>query len=108
MSEELTWAIPRSQRAARRLEIAIAQPGARYSWRRLVLQLFLAIVLLYALATAVRIYARGYYIFLPNYARQAFAAVPAHTTPTHVFFLFVDHFEPDWDVARTERWADRY
>lgn len=28
--------------------------------------------------------------------------------PTHVFFLFADHFEPDYDVERVERWSARY
>jgi hypothetical protein len=29
-------------------------------------------------------------------------------SPTHVFFLLTDHFEPDWDADRVENWAERY
>jgi hypothetical protein len=70
----------------------------------------LAIVLFYAGATVVRIYTRKYYIFLPGYARQSWAAAAQAPVagPTHVFFLLTDHFEPDWDVEWTRQWADRY
>jgi hypothetical protein len=71
--------------------------------------MLLAVVALYVLATVVRIYARRYDIFLADYARRAVTVAAAPTDrPTHLFFLFVDHFEPDWNVARTERWAARY
>jgi len=63
----------------------------------------------YFTATAARVYARQYYVFLPDYLRAAVAApAPAIQGPTHIFFLFVDHFEPDWSVERTEQWAARY
>ena len=64
--------------------------------------LLLAVVALYVLATVVRIYVRRYDIFLADYMRRAVtvAAAPIDR-PTHVFFLFVDHFEPDWSVTRT-------
>lgn len=71
------------------------------------------LLLLYFLATAARVYARQYYIFLPDYFRSSLslssnAPVSKSATPTHVFFLFVDHFEPDWSVERTREWAARY
>src|SRR2546426_2077713 len=28
--------------------------------------------------------------------------------PTHLFFITVDHFEPDWSLPRTQDWAARY
>src|SRR5437764_10949861 len=72
----------------------------------------LSLVVLYLAATAVRVYARQYYIFLPHYFRTAIPQPPesAHNAagPTHIFFLFVDHFEPDWSLERTEQWAGRY
>src|SRR5207247_1042266 len=64
---------------------------------------------LYVAAMAFRIYVRKYYIFLPDYVRWTFAAPPAgNAGPTHVFLLFIDHFEPKLDVDRTRDWADRY
>jgi hypothetical protein len=70
------------------------------------------VVAAYASAFAVRIVARKYYIFLPDYARWAFAersVVRAATTdPTHVIFLFADHFEPSHDAAGTRKWIARY
>jgi hypothetical protein len=73
--------------------------------------MLLGIVAVYIAATAARIYARQYYVFLPDYVRRCFAAPAASAArqgPTHIFFLFVDHFEPDWDTERVARWADRY
>jgi hypothetical protein len=76
-------------------------------WRRWRVVLITAVAL-YALAMATRIYARGYYIFLPDYVRWAMTPATVPAGPTHVFFLFVDHFEPDWSVDRTEEWGTRY
>ena len=60
-------------------------------------------------ATAVRVYERNYYLFLPAYARWAFSAeTPPASGPTHIFFLFTDHFEPDYDPVKTREWAVRY
>jgi hypothetical protein len=92
----------RTRRAAAR-SIAIAIPP----WRLLLL-LAVSIVSLYALLTAVRVYERKYYVFLPDYIRWAMSPVDAPAGPTHVFFLFIDHFEPSWSVARTREWAARY
>jgi hypothetical protein len=77
-------------------------------WRHVILRFALTIVTLYTLATAARVYLRQYYIFLPDYVRSVFRPVPATPGPTHVFFLFADHFEPLFNVERTRQWADRY
>jgi hypothetical protein len=54
----------------------------------------------YIAATGARIYARKYYLFLPDYLRWELAQVtaPRAKAPTHLFVLFADHFEPN-DVA---------
>ena len=59
---------------------------------------------------SVRIYARKYYVFLPDYVRWSLtpAAAVRDGSPTHVFFLFTDHFEPDYDLQRTITWGTRY
>jgi hypothetical protein len=63
---------------------------------------------MYVVATAVRISARKYYIFLPDYVRWTFSRSAPVSGPTDVFLLFVDHFEPDRDPVKTRRWASRY
>src|SRR5262249_55056722 len=37
-----------------------------------------------------------------------FTRPPTVHETKHIFFLFTDHFEPDSDVIRTRRWAERY
>jgi hypothetical protein len=67
------------------------------------------IVTLYVAAFATRVYVRKYYIFLPAYVRWSLTPVDQQSSgPTHVFFVFVDHFEPDHDDARANAWAKRY
>ena len=64
----------------------------------------------YMLAFSARVYARKYYVFLPDYLRGAvkgMVAAPA-AFPVHVFVLFTDHFEPDYDVGKVEDWSRRY
>jgi hypothetical protein len=69
----------------------------------------LAVLSLYAAATVVRIYERKYYVFLPDYIRWSFApSVASVAGPTHLFVLYVDHFEPAEDIERTRRWTGRY
>src|SRR5947209_3778512 len=92
-----------SRRRAASRTIAVPVHGSR-----LLLLLAVSIVSLYALLTAVRVYERKYYIFLPDYIRWTLTPAPAPAAPTHIFFLFVDHFEPDWSVERTAEWATRY
>src|SRR5690242_21340754 len=69
---------------------------------------------LYIVAMGVRVYVRKYYVFLPGYvewtlrhAASGLARARAEA-PTHIFFMFVDHFEPDYDASRVDRWAARY
>jgi hypothetical protein len=63
---------------------------------------------LYVLATAFRVYSRKFYVFLPDYVRWELTAPARPAGLTHVFFLLVDHFEPDGSVDLTRRWAERY
>lgn len=66
-----------------------------------------ALLVVYVAATAVRMYARKYYLFLPNYLVSA-VALPHPPGTRHIFVLFTDHFEPHYDAARVVRWAGRY
>jgi hypothetical protein len=71
--------------------------------------LLLASLVLYALAFSVRVYVRKYYVFLPDYLRSVATGPSAGgSTPTHVFVLFADHFEPDYDEGRVNDWSRRY
>jgi hypothetical protein len=90
---------------------AVSYPRvATIRWSRLLFHILSVLVALYVAATGFRIYARKYYLFLPDYVR--WASGPRSVAPTsgttHIFLLFVDHFEPDFDVDRTEDWAQRY
>ena len=82
----------------------------RIGHRRLsFVSLLVAVFALYTAAMAVRITVRKYYIFLPDYVRWSLTPGPAvGDRPTHVFFMFVDHFEPDRNAARVREWARRY
>lgn len=81
---------------------------------RLLPRLVLLVIASYAIATAVRVYARKHYVILPDYMRWQWSQVAGASAsgpsagPTHIFLLFVDHFEPFYDVTRVERWASRY
>lgn len=78
-------------------------------WRVRAGQLLFACLALYLAATVVRVWVRKYYVFLPDYVRWTFAASRvAHDGPTHLLFLFVDHFEPGHDLGRAQRWLRRY
>jgi len=69
----------------------------------------MSVVIAYAAATAVRVYLRNYYLFLADYIRWTFSAATRPVNgPTHIFFLFTDHFEPDYNRDKTRKWADRY
>src|SRR5882724_6763635 len=70
----------------------VRTPRRLRPWRLLVL----AVVVAYAGAFAIRIVARKYYIVLPAYVQWSVAASSEAATahPTHVIFLFADHFEP--------------
>src|SRR5215510_11888416 len=66
---------------------------------RLLTQALVALAATYVLASAVRAYARRYYLFLPDYVRWSFTPSPAIHGTKHIFVLFTDHFEPDSDVV---------
>ena len=70
----------------------------------------LALLAGYVLLFAARVYARKYYVFLPAYLHAAVLDLTAATPPrpTHVFVLFTDHFEPDYDVGKVQDWSRRY
>src|SRR5581483_10492059 len=73
------------------------------SWARLVA---IVVVAGYLAATAARVYSRNYYLFLPGYVRWMASADKAPAGgPTHIFLLFTDHFEPDYDAAKTREWG---
>jgi hypothetical protein len=78
------------------------------SWTRALKYICLALVTAYMVATVVRVVVRKYYIFLPDYARWTFTPTVAPSGATHIFFMFVDHFEPEYDADRTRRWGERY
>jgi hypothetical protein len=83
-------------------------PGPGRRRIRLGLAVLTACLALFVAAQAGRFYVRKYYLFLSDYVRWTLTSGPAHAGPTHIFFLYVDHFEPASNVARTERWAARY
>src|SRR5229473_1144635 len=58
---------------------------------------------------------KNLHLWLPDYLRQASRRRAAFAQPTHVFFCFVDHFEPLWRNAsahqgleRVEHWFENY
>src|SRR5438034_11516596 len=74
------------------------------------------LAIVYFCAFGVRVAVRQYYIFLPDYVRwelkrrepSATAATGLSARRTHVFFLFVDHFEPNGDRRLVRECLDRY
>lgn len=83
---------------------------SRQRWLRGSSILLLILVSVYVVAFGARIYVRKYHVFLADYLRGSVAglmAAPADA-PTHLFVLFTDHFEPDYDVAKVKDWANRY
>jgi hypothetical protein len=71
-------------------------------------QILSGCVLAFVAAQAGRFYVRKYYYFLPDYLRWALTPTPARHGPTHIFFLFTDHFEAATDDSRTIRWSAEY
>ena len=94
----------------------VRRVGAR--WSRALLVSLTAIAIMYLGLSVFRIYVRRYYLFLPDYVRWTLtpatsprsgpAAALAATGPKHLFVIFVDHWEPDYDLDRARRWAARY
>ena len=75
---------------------------------RLLRRLLLLGLLLYLGAWGYRIYTRKYYIWLPGYLSWAWNTEAPPAGPVHIFFVFVDHFEPGDNYALTERWLNEY
>lgn len=100
------WTSGAHQVGRSRLEKRVSSP---IDWTRMMRQLMVGVVVLYAFATVGRMYARKYYVFLPGYVTWLVTPhVALDDRPIHVFFMFVDHFEPDYSSDRVRRWADRY
>ena len=76
--------------------------------RRVITAAVVSLGVLYGAATIARMYTRKYYVFLGDYLRWSWSPVVATDGPVHVFFSFVDHFEPSYDEARVQRWGRRY
>jgi len=85
--------------------VALAWP---ILWPRILKYAVIAIAALYVSGMAARVYARKYYVFLPDYIRWTASPLPSAAGTTHVFFLFTDHFEPDYDADRVRDWGARY
>jgi hypothetical protein len=91
---------------ARAFPLTIAWP--QVEWRRWLL-LFVAVgTVLYGAATAARIVARKYYVFLPDYISWTLTPAPTPKQPVHLLVLFADHFEPNRQVTTTTHWMQRY
>jgi len=67
-----------------------------------------ALVVTYLAATAARFYARKYYIFTIDYVRWMLTPAETVHTQVDIFFVFTDHFEPNYDAPRVKQWGLRY
>ena len=80
----------------------------QWSTVRLLRRFLVLGLVLYLSAWAYRIVTRKYYIWLPGYVswllREEFHQEKPAGAPVHLFFFFVDHFEPGQDGAMMERW----
>ena len=87
-----------------------ARPAPRTDWLRVVRLTLLLMIAVYAAGFSARAYIRKYSTFLTDYARwMASGAAPLFAPgPVHVFVLFTDHFEPDYDEPRVAAWTSRY
>jgi hypothetical protein len=72
--------------------------------RRLILLAFV----LYIGAFAYRVINRKYYVWLPGYLSWSTHQERNTTSPTHVFFLFTDHYEPGTNYAVVQQWVSQY
>ena len=75
---------------------------------RILRRLILLALVLYLSAWAYRIYSRKYYVWLPGYVKWMFYSDQPAAAPTHIFFVFVDHYEPGQNYAIVERWLNEY
>jgi hypothetical protein len=65
-------------------------------------------LILYLAAWAYRIYLRKYYVWLPGYWSWTRESEAPATGPVHLFFIYVDHFEPGPTYHFVQRWLDEY
>jgi hypothetical protein len=65
-------------------------------------------VILYIAALGYRIVSRKYYVWLPGYASWMTHQDKPAAGPVHIFFLYVDHFEPGENFTLVERWEKEY
>ena len=75
---------------------------------RLVRRILALGLVLYLGAWAYRIVTRKYYVWLPGYVSWLVHQERPVGTPVHVFFFFVDHFEPGENAGMMERWVNEY
>ena len=80
----------------------------QWSTVRLLRRFILLSLVLYLTAWAYRIVTRKYYVWLPGYASWLLHQETPSGATIHVFFVFVDHFEPGQDAALMDRWVDEY
>jgi hypothetical protein len=80
----------------------------QWSTVRLLRRLILAGLVLYLSAWAFRIVTRKYYIWLPGYVSWLFHQEKSAAAPVHIFFFFVDHFEPGDNTAMMDQWSNDY
>src|ERR1051326_9396278 len=73
-------------------------------WRMRIVKLSIWMLVIYVTAFSVRLHARKYDIFFPNYVRWLLRPEPSPQGTTQIFLVVVDHFEPDYDVARVKTW----
>src|ERR1039458_906957 len=78
----------------------------QWSTVRLVRRILALGLVLYLGAWAYRIVTRKYYVWLPGYVNWLFHQERPVGTPVHVFFFFVDHFEPGENAGMMERWVN--
>jgi len=71
-------------------------------------RLLLLGAVLYLTAWAYRVYSRKYYIWLPAYFSWIRQPSPTVSGPVHLFFVYVDHFEPGDSYHYVQRWLDEY
>src|SRR5207244_13335739 len=76
---------------------------------RIIRYIGVVLLLAYPSAWVVRLTERKYYVFSASYLRWARTPPPAiGAGPKHIFFLFVDHFEPSYDADVVRHWLARY
>jgi hypothetical protein len=70
-------------------------------------RLLIALICLFVLAWAYRIYLRKMYIWIPGFVLNRMYNETA-AGPKHIFFFYTDHFEPGANKASMDRWVAEY